>query len=179
MIPAGLTDQNTEFFASGGKLYSLSDGLRFQYPAMPARHINFLKAEMEKDPKALNTLQDFNEADKIMVFGICRFGGCNATPDLTDGECTDPQEYYNCGIRGKCRYEGIRCKEIVTGEGIISPRQLEIMIMVSNGLLNKEIADRLDISENTVHNHIANIITKIGGRNRVDIAAFIKERGIT
>ena len=179
MIPAGLTDQNVEFFASEGKLYSLSNGFRFQYPSMPAKHINFLKSELDKDQKALSTLEGLNDYDKIITYGICRFGGCNSTPDITETECTDPHEYFNCGFRGNCKYEGIRCKEVVTEHGIISPRQLEIMSMVTNGLLNKEIANKLDISENTVQNHIANIIPKIGGRNRVDIASFMKEREIS
>jgi DNA-binding NarL/FixJ family response regulator len=52
------------------------------------------------------------------------------------------------------------------------------MKYVSKGMLNKEISDNACICENTVATHIQNIIVKIGGRNRVDIANFIKERGI-
>lgn len=90
----------------------------------------------------------------------------------------DPAEYYNCGIRGKCPYEGKRCKEILAERGVISTRQLEIMKLVAAGLFNKEIADRLQISENTVANHLANIFDKLGDRSRVVITSFIKERGI-
>lgn len=178
MIPAGLTDNNIEFFAVGRELYSIQDGKRFQYPDIPQKHAMFLIQELEADPIAQETLVSIPDEDKIRVYGICRFGACNATPDFTESECTDNNEYFDCGIRGRCEFEGKRCKELVIDSGILSFRQLQIMILVANGKINKEIADILHISENTVANHMVNIHQKIGGRTRVDIATFIKERGI-
>ena len=178
MIPSGLTDSNLEFFAHGRELFSLQNGNRYHYPDMPAEHLEFLQQTLELDTTGLETLNDVPEEDKIRVYGICRFGGCNATPDSSDGECIDKSEYFDCGIRGRCQFEGKRCKELSTVNGILSFRQLQIMILVASGHINKEIADRLHISENTVANHLANIHQKIGGRTRVDITAFVKERSI-
>jgi len=178
MIPAGLTDSNLEFFAHGRELFSLQSGNRYQFPDMPAEHLIFLQQTLDEDTVAQETLATVPEDEKLRIYGICRFGGCNSIPDSTDGECTDQSEYFDCGIRGRCEYEGKRCKEVVTYQGVITLRQLQIMILVSRGLLNKEIADQLNISEHTVANHMANIFVKIGGRNRVDISNFIKEKGI-
>lgn len=44
----------------------------------------------------------------------------------------------------------------------ISPRELEVLKLVAMGLLNKEIADRLNISLNTVLSHRKNITSKLG-----------------
>jgi DNA-binding CsgD family transcriptional regulator len=178
MIPAGLTDNNLEFFSLNGELYSLSNGIRHQIPECPVEHLQFLQNQLDADPIAQETLTNVPDDHKLKVYGICRFGACNSTPDGVDNNCIDKTEYFDCGIRGRCEFEGKRCKELVTDAGVLSFRQLQIMILVSRGLLNKEIADQLNISENTVANHLANIHPKIGGRTRVDIATFVKERDI-
>lgn len=178
MIPAGMTDGNIEFFAHNGKLYSLSGGVKYEWPDLPDEHISLLQSEMYRDKRAYKTLESFSEMDKIKVFGICRFGSCNSVPDFTGSCCTDGNEYYDCGLRTRCAFEGIRCSEVVTGNGVITARQLQIMRMVSTGMLDKEIAAGLDISENTVHNHIQNIFQKIGGNSRVDIATFVLRRNL-
>lgn len=49
-----------------------------------------------------------------------------------------------------------------TEEHDISPRELEVLKLVASGLLNKEIADRLNISLNTVLSHRKNITSKLG-----------------
>ncbi len=49
-----------------------------------------------------------------------------------------------------------------TDDSTISPRELEVLKLVALGLLNKEIADRLNISLNTVLSHRKNITAKLG-----------------
>ena len=44
---------------------------------------------------------------------------------------------------------------------IFTPRELEVMELVARSYLNKEIADVLDISTQTVKNHLSNIYRKI------------------
>ncbi|GAB5559008.1 MAG: response regulator transcription factor [Synoicihabitans sp.] len=50
-------------------------------------------------------------------------------------------------------------------EGILTPRQLEILTLLSEGLLKKEIADRLSISYATVDEHVDHIYRRLGVRN--------------
>lgn len=54
----------------------------------------------------------------------------------------------------------------------LTTRELEVLIKVANGMLNKEIATSLNISERTVKNHISNIFKKIDVSDRTQAAVF-------
>jgi DNA-binding NarL/FixJ family response regulator len=57
----------------------------------------------------------------------------------------------------------------------LTPRELDILRLMVNGLSNKEIADTLVISEGTVKNHISNILGKMEVRDRTQAALKAKE----
>jgi NarL family two-component system response regulator LiaR len=48
----------------------------------------------------------------------------------------------------------------------ITPRELEILDLIASGLSNREIADRLFVSENTVKTHASRLFDKLGARRR-------------
>ena len=52
----------------------------------------------------------------------------------------------------------------------LTARELEIVSYVKEGLSNKKIAFNLTLSENTVRNHLRNVMEKLGLRNRVQVA---------
>lgn len=54
----------------------------------------------------------------------------------------------------------------------LTPRELEIVEFVKQGLSNKIIAYNLKLSENTVRNHLRNIMEKLGLKNRVQVATL-------
>jgi DNA-binding CsgD family transcriptional regulator len=54
----------------------------------------------------------------------------------------------------------------------LSPRELEVAKLVAEGLTNRQIADRLVISERTAQNHVQHILTKLGFSTRSQIAAW-------
>lgn len=54
----------------------------------------------------------------------------------------------------------------------LTKRELEVLLQVTNGMFNKEIALNLDISERTVKNHISNIFKKIDVNDRTQAAVF-------
>jgi DNA-binding CsgD family transcriptional regulator len=56
--------------------------------------------------------------------------------------------------------------------GSLSERELEILELVSTGLTNQQIADKLEISKRTVDNHITNILHKTGTENRVELVRW-------
>jgi DNA-binding NarL/FixJ family response regulator len=60
----------------------------------------------------------------------------------------------------------------------LSPREMEILQQVSTGASNKEIADKFVISEGTVKNHLSNILSKMGVRDRMQAVLKAKEMGI-
>jgi len=63
-------------------------------------------------------------------------------------------------------------------EAKLSPREDEVLRLVSQGATNKEIADSLFISENTVKTHLRNIMEKLHLANRSQAAAYAVKRGL-
>ena len=60
----------------------------------------------------------------------------------------------------------------------LSTRELEIVGLVARGMSNKAIGDELGLSDNTVRNHLGNILEKLGLENRVQVATFALKQGI-
>ena len=56
--------------------------------------------------------------------------------------------------------------------GYLTKREIEVLVQVASGMFNKEIADKLDISERTVKNHISNIFKKLEVSDRTQAAVF-------
>ena len=60
----------------------------------------------------------------------------------------------------------------------LTQRELEILRLLARGLLNKQIAQRLDITPKTVGNHVEHIYAKIGVSSRAAAALFATEQGL-
>jgi len=69
-------------------------------------------------------------------------------------------------------------KKTAEEEDNLSPREDEVLRLVSQGATNKEIADSLFISENTVKTHLRNIMDKLHLANRSQAAAYAVKRGL-
>jgi DNA-binding NarL/FixJ family response regulator len=64
------------------------------------------------------------------------------------------------------------------GAGSLTPREVDVVRLVAEGLRNKEIADRLQISEGTVKIHLHSIYEKLQIGGRVELSVFARDRGI-
>jgi len=60
----------------------------------------------------------------------------------------------------------------------LSNRELEILRLVSDGLSNKEIAEKLVIAEGTVKNHLSSILAKLSARDRMQAVVFARKIGL-
>jgi DNA-binding NarL/FixJ family response regulator len=58
----------------------------------------------------------------------------------------------------------------------LTPREREVATLVTQGLTNREIAERLYLSERTAQNHVQHILTKLGLPNRAQIAVWVTAR---
>lgn len=59
----------------------------------------------------------------------------------------------------------------------LTDRELEVLRLVARGMSNREIADELVIAENTVKNHVRNILEKLQLRSRMEAAMYaVRER---
>ncbi len=54
----------------------------------------------------------------------------------------------------------------------LSPRELDILLLVAEGLNNKEIAEKLFLSEGTIRNYISNMLDKLSLRDRTQLAIY-------
>lgn len=61
---------------------------------------------------------------------------------------------------------------------ILTPREMEVLRLVANGLPNKTIAHQLDISEHTVKFHVGSILTKLDAASRTEAVTIATRRGL-
>jgi len=59
----------------------------------------------------------------------------------------------------------------------LSPRELEVLELVAAGRTNKEIAQQLDISNQTVKNHVSSILRKLAVNDRTQAVVYAMRRG--
>jgi DNA-binding NarL/FixJ family response regulator len=65
-----------------------------------------------------------------------------------------------------------------TPEDPLTPRELEVVKLIAEGLTGEEIAEQLFISKKTVDRHRANVLEKLGMRNRVELTRYAIRRGL-
>lgn len=111
------------------------------------------------------------------------YGGIIAVVFTTVGICV--------GLRWTRRNEVIVVREVRVREGEpfvldvakqrqlgITPRELEILSLIAEGLSNREIGDRLFVSENTVKTHSSRLFDKLGVSRRLHAVRKGKELGL-
>jgi DNA-binding CsgD family transcriptional regulator len=62
------------------------------------------------------------------------------------------------------------------GQALLTPRELEVLAALAEGMTNKAIARRLDISLHTVKFHVESLFRKLGARTRTEAVAKASER---
>jgi two-component system, NarL family, response regulator LiaR len=60
----------------------------------------------------------------------------------------------------------------------ITPRELEILELIAHGMSNREIAEKLFVSENTVKTHSSRVFGKLGAKRRTQAVQLGKELGL-
>ena len=66
-----------------------------------------------------------------------------------------------------------------TSGGLLSPRERRVLQLLSLGFTNRELAERLFVSENTVKTHLKSVYGKIGARNRAEAAVRAQALGLS
>lgn len=60
----------------------------------------------------------------------------------------------------------------------ISPREYEVLMEIASGLSNKEIAEKLFLSESTIKTHVSNLLVKLNAKRRTHAIQIAQEYGI-
>lgn len=78
------------------------------------------------------------------------------------------------------RYISKQFEELIfsSPEKLLSKRELEVVSMVAKGLSNKQVAEALNCSDQTIKTHKANIMRKLGVNNSVELSVWASENGV-
>ncbi len=79
------------------------------------------------------------------------------------------------GMLGGGRPEPSPAAPPVAIEHDLTERELEVLRLIGTGASNREIADKLVVSEGTVKNHVSNILSRLGLRDRTQAALYAHE----
>jgi DNA-binding NarL/FixJ family response regulator len=60
----------------------------------------------------------------------------------------------------------------------LTPRELEVVKLIAEAYTNRQIAETLKLSEKTVESHRANVLSKLGMRDRVELVRYAIRRGL-
>jgi DNA-binding NarL/FixJ family response regulator len=63
-------------------------------------------------------------------------------------------------------------------EDPLTPRELDVVKLIAEAHTNKQIAEALHVSEKTVESHRANVLSKLGMRDRVELVRYAIRRGL-
>ncbi|MBA2644032.1 MAG: response regulator transcription factor, partial [Solirubrobacterales bacterium] len=86
---------------------------------------------------------------------------------------------YPNGVRALIRDYLVRARRgDEVSEEPLTPRETEVVKLIAEGHTSREIAGILIISENTVDRHRANVLEKLGLRDRVALALYAVRRGL-
>jgi DNA-binding CsgD family transcriptional regulator len=80
-------------------------------------------------------------------------------------------------MRRRAQWEAVDVTDSVKEEPL-TPREIQVLELVAEGLSNKTIAARLDISDQTVKFHVSSICGKLGAVNRTDAVRRALRRGL-
>jgi DNA-binding CsgD family transcriptional regulator len=181
-LPAGLLNNSIEFFVCESlNAYKLKDGRVISFDEFDDDFIAALVTEVKKQPLKLAELLKMgisNEREQVKQFLVCNYGGFDNQADVVKG-VLQPTEYWPCPKRGTCPHEGKLCDSLRTETGEhLSKREVEVLQLVARGLLNKEIAGALRITETTVATHTKNIEIKTGLSRKPALTSFAAKKGL-
>lgn len=179
-LPAGITDQHVEFFAQEDHVFAIMQGQMLPICDWPPWLRTAILEDMELHTKAVESLVHADiviESEMIEQYVKCRYSALDNDADVIDGKL-QPSEYVECSIRGKCPYEGRLCELLKAEFGTLTHREIQVLRLIPEGLLDKEIADQLNISPLTVGVYMKNLREKTGYKNKAELVRFAFEKNL-
>lgn len=115
----------------------------------------------------------------LMELGVHGFLNKNAEPEEVERALYSvfDRDFYRNEIVNQALRNGIKRTPTALA-GKLSPRELEILLLICQELTPPEISARLQISEKTFFNHRANILTKLAVRGNVGLVKYAYQNGL-
>ncbi len=133
--------------------------MRSEYPELPV-----LVISSNDGPRIVRRAQQFGAAGFVS----------KASPAETLGEAV--RRVLNGGLW----FETTRAEhserdaELMLRLAQLTPQQFRVLMLMADGMFNKQIADRLGLAENTVKIHVTAVLSKLGCRSRTQAAVIVK-----
>lgn len=141
--------------------------IRAQYPAIPVVIVS-----ASEDPETIRRAMDFGAAgfvpksqpvDRIrQAVETVLAGGIWTPPGLDLGVVADKEQ-----------------RDLASRLAALTPQQVRVLMMLGEGLLNKQIAFKLGVSEATIKAHVSAILQKLGVDSRTQAVIAIARLGTT
>ena len=112
-------------------------------------------------------LKDIPPQDLVQAVKLAHAGVFQLAPEVVGN------------LVGSLRDKGARAKRKEAAALDLTPRELEVLRLLAKGASNKEIAKQFEVSEGTVKNHVSNILTRLGLRDRTQAAVYAVEHGLS
>lgn len=127
--------------------------MRAQYPALPV-----VVCSANEDPTTIRRCMDFGASGFIpKTLGVDEMREAVRTV-LAGGAWSPPEVDLNGPDDGSAK--------LAARLGTLTPQQVRVLMMLSQGLLNKQIAYELSVSEATIKAHVSAILQKLGVESR-------------
>jgi DNA-binding NarL/FixJ family response regulator len=99
------------------------------------------------------------------------------TKDASGEELLNAIRHVDSGLRYLPRVALERLAERMPAMEL-TPRETEVLTCITQGLSNREIAERLNIAEKTVRIHVSAVLDKMGARDRTQATIYALQRGM-
>lgn len=175
---SSLFSSDIEFFVEQNELFCITAGVTYKWLDTPDDVKDRVYKIFINDVKAYAAMSRWGkEGDEALKqYVICRFGSFSESADIEKNAVEN--EYYDCGKKGECPYEGKICKTIKAPYGVISPGELKVLILLCEDMSDKQIASAMNLSRATISDRVRSLCSKIGEATRTGVAVWAVKHGI-
>jgi DNA-binding NarL/FixJ family response regulator len=112
------------------------------------------------------------------IYRALRFGAmAYLTKDASGEQVVNAIQSVDRGLRYLPRIALDRLAERIPSVEL-TPREAEVLVCITQGRSNREIADQLNIAEKTVRIHVSSVLDKMGARDRTQATILALQRGL-
>ena len=140
----------------------LMDPQRLADPAQATAYLNAIMGAAQDAKATIQRMREFYYGYSAEALDIDAHGSISQVlaKALSPGEDTEEPEHPN------------ELDDDDAGTESLSPREWDVLRLLSGGMKNRDIAKTLSVSENTVKTHIKAILSKLSLKNRTQAAAY-------
>jgi DNA-binding CsgD family transcriptional regulator len=170
-IPAGLLmgDKRTELFGckETKRTFFITDGKTYNFKELKGELKAQIFTELLNDDAAIEDLKNLSQEDAIEKFAFCNYGAADHEPDFCENGTLKKPDNFICS--NNCMCLKWKSKKITIDGVALTPREFEIITMMASDLADKQIADKLKISESTLNTHKSNLFHKANVLSKVGL----------